>query len=180
MHAVCCWALAQFSYTLDGAGVWLSDQQRAAAAELLGFDSSSFGTFLTQWMMLACHPPQTSLFLCAPHKRSCNESIGRGSHGFRLRHGRVFLRAYLRLGAEALAARRPRFKLRPKFHQFHCWIVLRLARGSSLNPRIASCFMEEDFIGQVAGIVKRSPHPTTVGLRCLQRWLLLVNQHLVT
>ena len=69
----------------------------------------------------------------------------------------------------------PRYKLRPKMHQFHCEIVLRLAGGSRVNPRLASCYSEEDFIGKVMSSLKRSIHPSSLSSRVIQRWLLQLN-----
>ena len=71
----------------------------------------------------------------------------------------------------------PRYRMRPKFHQFHCSIVLRMAgiSGSRLNPRVTSCYMEEDYIGHLMAALKRSIHPSTLSKRVLQRWILQFN-----
>ena len=71
-----------------------------------------------------------------------------------------------------------RYKLRPKFHQFHCQIICHAAMGSKLNMRYGSCFNEEDLIGKIVAITKGSMHGSSVSKRLLQRWLLQMNAHL--
>ena len=41
-----------------------------------------------------------------------------------------------------------RYKLRPKFHAFHCQIICHAAFGAKLNIRYGSCFNEEDLVGK--------------------------------
>ena len=67
-----------------------------------------------------------------------------------------------------------RFKLRPKFHVFHCEVICRLDT-SRLNPRFAGCMMEEDFVGKVMATTKGAIHASTLSSRTLQRWLLQYN-----
>ena len=67
-----------------------------------------------------------------------------------------------------------RYKLRPKFHQYHCEVVCRLAK-SRLNPKYAGCNLEEDFVGKVMRCATGAVHSTTLSLRVLQRWLLQYN-----
>ena len=80
-----------------------------------------------------------------------------------------------------MLTRKVRYKLRPKFHLFHCGIVLRLAdtpaggRGSRLNPKVAGCYTEEDLIGKLMATYKKAPHAATVSKRLVQRWQLQFN-----
>ena len=67
-----------------------------------------------------------------------------------------------------------RYKVRPKFHQYHCEVVCRLS-VSRLNPRYAGCNLEEDFIGKVMACTKGAVHAATLSSRVLQRWLLQYN-----
>ena len=71
-----------------------------------------------------------------------------------------------------------RYKLRPKFHAFHCQLILHADSGAKLNAKYGSCFNEEDLIGKITGITKDALHPTTLGKRVLQRWLLQMNSYL--
>ena len=71
-----------------------------------------------------------------------------------------------------------RYKMRPKFHAFHCQIILHASSGASLNVKYGSCFNEEDLIGKVTRVTKGSLHASTVCKRVLQRWLLQMNAHL--
>ena len=71
-----------------------------------------------------------------------------------------------------------RYKLRPKFHAFHCQIVLHASAGAKLNVRHGSCFNEEDLIGKVTRVTKGAMHASSTCKRILQRWLLQMNAHL--
>lgn len=93
--------------------------------------------------------------------------------------GLLFGQLYLKLAQNALQKLRPRYKMRPKFHDFMCGIVMRLVRGSRTNPRWLACFGEEDYIGKVCGMLKGSLHPATYGKRALERSLLGLNAHLL-
>ena len=93
--------------------------------------------------------------------------------------GLLFGQLYLWLARQALQRFRPRYKIRPKFHDFLCGIVMRLARGSRTNPRWLACFGEEDYIGKICGMLKGSMHPSTYGKRALERSLLGLNAHLM-
>ena len=48
-------------------------------------------------------------------------------------------------------------------------------RGSRLNPKIASCFTEEDMIGQMMAISKGATHAGNLSKRIIQRWQLQFN-----
>ena len=72
-----------------------------------------------------------------------------------------------------------RYKVRPKLHQLHCEIILRVHAGGRLNPKIPSCFNDESFIGLICGAARKAPHAATMCKTLLQRWLLDVNARLV-
>ena len=87
------------------------------------------------------------------------------------------METYTALAQQALHSGRPRYKLRPKFHQFHCELVLRMLT-SRLNPRWGSCWTEEDYVGQITKVVKGAVHSLTISRRVLQRWQLHYNAKL--
>ena len=60
-------------------------------------------------------------------------------------------------------------------HVLHCEILLRIESGARFNPRYASCFVEEDWVGHVTAMAKASVHASTVSKRCLERWMLQYN-----
>ena len=91
--------------------------------------------------------------------------------------GNLFLHLYLYLARSALAEKRPRWKLRPKFHSFACELI---NRKSLVNPRFVGCAGEEDFIGKVCKVVKGAVHPTTLARRVLERCMLGLNIHLMS
>ena len=68
------------------------------------------------------------------------------------RSGRTFVETYIALAQISLHEHRPRYKLRPKFHQFHCQCVLALVSdpdggaGARLNPRHFSGIMGVFFL----------------------------------
>ena len=53
-------------------------------------------------------------------------------------------------------------------HQVHCEIILKIASGSRMNPRIPSCFNDEGFIGLVTHAARRAPHAKTLAKTLLQ------------
>ncbi|CAE7427213.1 TY1B-DR3 [Symbiodinium sp. CCMP2592] len=95
----------------------------------------------------------------------------------RVMAGRIYVETYAALAQQALFEGRPRYKMRPKTHQFHCELVLRMLT-SRLNPRWGSCWTEEDYVGQITKIVKGSVHSSSISLRVLQRWQLHYNAKL--
>ena len=92
----------------------------------------------------------------------------------------IFILLYLKLAYEALVAKRPRWKMRPKYHSFFCEIINRTRAGSRINPRHVGCAGDEDMVGKVCGILKGSLHPVTLGKRILERCLLGINVRLMT
>ena len=89
----------------------------------------------------------------------------------------MFLDYYSDLAVKNVKAGRTNFKMRPKHHIFHHHLVFRLRSGGRLNPRVVSCWLDEDFIGKVCAVA-RSVHPATLGLRTLQRHQLEINRRL--
>ena len=67
-----------------------------------------------------------------------------------VRTGRLYIQTLIALAAESVRLGRPRFKVRPKVHVLHCEILLRIESGARFNPRYASCFVEEDWVGQIS------------------------------
>ena len=88
------------------------------------------------------------------------------------------METYAALAERCLSLLIPRYKLRPKFHMYHCELVLSYA-ASLKRARWGSCFMEEDLVGQLVKIAKGSVHSSSVSLRILQRWLLHFNCQMV-
>ena len=94
------------------------------------------------------------------------------------RTGRTYISTLIALAAESVRQRRPRFKIRPKVHQLHCEVILRVHQGQRFNPRYAACFKEEDYVGCMTKLCKNAVHSSSVSRRCLQRWLLQLNSFL--
>ena len=126
--------------------MWLSDSEANSLAEILGHNR--FGKAFQGFVLLMLY---------------CVHLVSS------LRAGRVYVESYTALAQQALHEARPRYKMRPKFHQFHCELVLRLLT-SRLNPRWGSCWTEEDYVGQITKIVKGAVHSDTISRRVLQRW----------
>ena len=93
--------------------------------------------------------------------------------------GLLYLQCYVRLAESALAMSRPRYKLRPKVHSFHCETLLKLRGGSRVNPRFHSCFNDEDYVGRCCSVGKQACHPNTMARRVLERILLQTNTWLM-
>ena len=94
--------------------------------------------------------------------------------------GLLYCRLHVLLARQALENGRPRFKVRPRLHQFVCEIIPKLRAGSRLNPKYTACFADESFIGRMCAIGKSNVHPSTMGLRLLQRTLMQLNSHIVS
>jgi hypothetical protein len=85
----------------------------------------------------------------------------------------VFTVCYMRLAAWANARGETQFKLRPKTHDLvHVFERVKF-RKTRLNPRFNQCFLDEDFVGRVS-FLSRKPHQAQLGLRVLQRYLMLL------
>ncbi len=64
------------------------------------------------------------------------------------------------------------FPCRPKMHKFQCGILVKIAEGSRVNPRILSCFGDESFVGPIANI-SRHTRQLQSGAQTIVRWQLL-------
>ena len=94
-------------------------------------------------------------------------------------HGILYCQLHVLAALDALQECRPRWKVRPRLHSLVCEVLCKLANGSRLNPKFLACWSDEDYIGQTCGIGKsRSIHPSTLGLRMLQRLVLVLNAEL--
>ena len=180
MAAVNTWSITAFANLLDNCPIWLTDDQailaqqnpccivvlHAACSSQLScypavmIKGSADGIATRTWLWLH----DTSI--CSHHGLSSKHSVvcatGEDIHGD---VGCIQNQDY----HEKL-----RYKVRPKFHQFHCEVICRLST-SRLNPKYAGCNLEEDFIGKVMACTKGAVHAATLSSRVLQRWLLQYN-----
>ena len=93
--------------------------------------------------------------------------------------GLLYSRCHVALAYDSFARATPRYKVRPRFHSFVCETLCRIKNGSRQNPKFASCWSEEDFIGQSCSIgMARALHPATLGRSILERLLLTLNAEL--
>ena len=88
--------------------------------------------------------------------------------------GELYLVSYQRLSVYYLQRRIKNYKIRPKHHYFACRILLRI-QAWGLNYRKVHCFMDEDYMGRIAKIVRCTSGLTT-SLRTIQRWILFIAQ----
>ena len=80
----------------------------------------------------------------------------------------LILRHLARLGRHHNLSR---WNIIPKFHYFHHCI--RFMWETKMNMMKATCFLDEDFMGKVKKLASKT-HRTTVSLRTLQRYLVLL------
>ena len=93
-------------------------------------------------------------------------------------HGFTFLKSYASAATMCFNLLLPRFKLQPKLHMF-AHVAHRLAsdarligrEGVVLNPLIYAVQLDEDFVGQIASIVRKQ-HARSVNRRVLQKYKL--------
>ena len=83
--------------------------------------------------------------------------------------GRLFLRCYGALAADAQASQELLWKLRPKLHYFEHCLDECLLKGS--NPLQQSNFIDEDSMKHLRGVAM-SCHPSTVKVTWARRYLL--------
>ena len=76
------------------------------------------------------------------------------------------------LAAEAAAEMKPNFKIRPKCH-YLCHMRDKLM-WSARSPKYEHCMMDEDFIGKIVRLCRRT-HYRTQMLRVIQRYILLLS-----
>ena len=94
-------------------------------------------------------------------------------------HGLLYCQLHVLAAFDALQECRPRWKVRPRLHSLVCEVLCKLGNGSRLNPKFLACWSDEDYIGQSCAIGKsRCIHPSTLGLRLLQRLVLVLNAEL--
>ena len=91
-----------------------------------------------------------------------------------LRCGHLYQVCYQQLAAANLQRHRLNYKIRPKQHYFACQLLGQIA-SFSLNPRYVHCFPDEDFMGCMSRLAKRTSGRNT-STRTMQRWLLHVSQ----
>ena len=89
--------------------------------------------------------------------------------------GQLFLDFWQELVADNFARNRANYKVRPKHHTFAHYVVHDVRRGSRMNPKLVSCWMDEDFVGRMCRMI-RGLHPTTLARRSLERFLLETNR----
>ena len=82
--------------------------------------------------------------------------------------GRTFLKAYQALSAQAQARNEANWKIRPKCH-YVAHQIENLANRA--NPRLQSCFLDEDLMGRLKKVAAKCHHSTVVK-RTLERWVV--------
>ena len=96
-----------------------------------------------------------------------------------INYGRTFCRAYLDAAMHAYQAQRLRFKISPKFHAFcHFPFDMRQQIHNEwvLNPLLASCQQDEDFVGKISALSVQVSFKL-VHLQTVQRYLLNLREH---
>ena len=91
-----------------------------------------------------------------------------------LTRGHMYLECYQRLSYNMERSGIFNYHMCPKHHFFDCRILGAIS-ASAINPRYTHCFLDEDFVGRVARIV-RATCSKSCSLRALQRWLLYLGQ----
>ena len=89
--------------------------------------------------------------------------------------GQSFLDLWSDLAATNLEQGRCNYKIRPKHHNFSHFGVDRIRRGSRMNPRLTSCWLDEDFVGQICR-ASRTCHSASLPLRMFHRHTLELNR----
>ena len=83
--------------------------------------------------------------------------------------GTLFMRCHLWLAHTCFEKRVLNWKLRPKWH-FIAHTVWAFSY-SALNPRFQHCFADEDMMGKIARLARKTSKQTVV-LRTIQRYML--------
>ena len=81
----------------------------------------------------------------------------------------LHLISYQYLASESLKSQRLGYYVRPKFH--YCAHLLEWLKERGANPQAFSCFMDEDHMKALRGIVT-SLHPTTSIMKLAPRYML--------
>jgi len=84
--------------------------------------------------------------------------------------GNIFLSTWSKLARDALDEGVPNFRIRPKHHYFQHLV---LGLGSCENLRYLFCFADEDFMGRVTRLARKS-HRAVCIERTLQKYVLLL------
>ena len=92
------------------------------------------------------------------------DQVARAQHA-----GMTYLRCYLALAGEAMAAGLKLWKLRPKHHGV--WHIIVRLRHLPLNPARISCMRSEDALGRFKKVCRRC-HAKTASSRLLSRWIM--------
>ena len=139
-----------------------------------------FASFLAERLQAA--PGLERQAACAWHlcefQRICDSAGNFLSDDERLgavQAGQLFLDFWAELAHQNYVALRANYKLRPKHHAFAHWVVHRLRAGSRMNPRLTSCWLDEDYVGRVCRTA-RGTHSNSLGRRTLERVLLEMNR----
>ena len=83
-----------------------------------------------------------------------------------------FCKAYTALAVDCHGLRLTRFHFEPSLHGFlHFFFDLQGRSGSTLNPAIASCEADEDYVGKIARLA-RCVHAGTTTIRVIERLLI--------
>jgi hypothetical protein len=113
--------------------------------------AATVGAFVTVWQIYHC-----DAVLQAPERARLEQAR------------QVALMGFNTLACEARAARRWRFKMRPKFHKMDH--ALRRSVRTGWNASMSWTFAEEDWLGHQCNMVA-SCHGATLHRRACQRWL---------
>jgi len=92
--------------------------------------------------------------------------------------GQSFMDLWSDLATANLERGRCNYKLRPKHHNFAHFAVDRIRQGSRMNPRLTSCWLDEDFVGQICR-ASRACHMASLSLRVFERHILELNRRFV-
>ena len=198
----CFYYLASFIWTLQNAGMWLTEPQadlaynygmrflivyRHLAAQALGTRTEVIiacvvGRCLVLWLLL---PLQWLLSYAPSINCSGAAAIDAGQHSLAVvakRQEQPQQQASTNypctnhpapLYPQAIASGRMRYKLRPKLHYLHHAIID--LQKTRLNPFFSTCFLDEDYMGKVKALSSKC-HASTVVHRTLQRYLILLGQ----
>ena len=80
--------------------------------------------------------------------------------------GTMFVQSYLTLAAQHVELGRTLYKIRPKLHG----LMHLIKQTNTLNPKLTSCWANEDYMGRISRVASRT-HRRTTTLRVLQRYL---------
>jgi hypothetical protein len=89
--------------------------------------------------------------------------------------GMSFVRDYLALAAQHVEQGICLYKIRPKIHYF----MHLIRQTTKLNPKVCSCWANEDYMGRIARVASRT-HPSTTSLRVLQRFVFQLAREIRT